>query len=745
MYERILDYAPASEPGSADPLTLKRIDRRKTTGTFYTPRALTEFMVRRALAPLAGDASPDQILALRVVDPSMGSGAFLVAACRYLASAYESALIRSEGLSSSDFDEHDRAGFRRSIAQRCLFGVDINPMAVQLGRLSLWLATLARDKPLTFLDHHLRAGNSIVGASLEDILRPPSSTGRLRRRSEGLPLFDADLIDQELQGIIAPRQLIASEPGDTVEQVRSKERLLASLRRPDAPLMSWKAVADLWCSEWFAEDGAERTKSPFASLADELLGRGAALPGHVSKPFLDRARAVAEREQFFHWHLEFPEVFHDTSGRPSARPGFDAVIGNPPWEMVRGDRGASVHRAVAAFARRSGVYSWQGEGHANLYQIFLERALRLVRAGGRIGIVLPSGFAHDHGCAHLRRALLDHYAVDTFVIVENRDGVFPIHRGLKFLLLTASREGSTISIPCRSGVRSPAVLDTIPDVGDTGAVGVGRSVIERLSGDQLAVPDIRTAADAEIVARTAFQFRALGAADGWDVHFGRELNATDDRMHFTERGGPDLLPVLEGKLLRPFTVDTDRAERHIAATTARRLLGSRRFTRPRLAYRDVAAPTNRLTLIAAILPGNVVTTHTLFCLRDAIDGSVQQFLCGIFNSFVANYLVRTRVTTHVNVSIVEHLPVPRPSVESSEFRDIVALSTRLSVDASDAAASAELQGSVARLYGLTAVDFQHVLETFPLVSATERSAAMRCFLAKVQEARGTRDWLEPYG
>ena len=98
--------------------------------------------------------------------------------------------------------------------------------------------------------------------------------------------------------------------------------------------------------------------------------------------------------------------------------------------------------------------------------------------------------------------------------------MFPIHRGLKFLLLTAFREGSTISIPCRSGVRSPAVLDTIPDVGDMDAVAVHRSVIEKLSGDQLAVPDIRTAADAEIVARTVFQFCALGAADGWDVHFG---------------------------------------------------------------------------------------------------------------------------------------------------------------------------------------------------------------------------------
>src|SRR5207253_1985012 len=107
-------------------------------------------------------ASPSQILNLRVLDPSMGSAAFLVAACHFLARAYEHALIREGECHSDDVDEPGRAGFRRQIAQRCLYGVDLNPTAVQLARLSLWLATLAADRPLTFLDHHLIAGDSLL-------------------------------------------------------------------------------------------------------------------------------------------------------------------------------------------------------------------------------------------------------------------------------------------------------------------------------------------------------------------------------------------------------------------------------------------------------------------------------------------------------------------------------------------------------------------------------------------------------
>jgi hypothetical protein len=732
VYERILDYEPVASDGDRASLTLVQAGRRKATGTFYTPRALTEFMVRRALAPLVNDAAPDEILSIRVLDPAMGSGAFLVAACRYLAIAYESALIRDGVRSASDIGEGDRAGFRRAVAQRCLFGVDINPMAVQLGRLSLWLATLAGDRPLTFLDHHLRAGNSLAGASLEDVLRQPPSGRGTRSRTAHLPLFDLDRADAAIGAAVGPRLSLAQDPGDTIEQVRAKERLLSSLQHAGAPLAAWKAVADLWCAEWFCQEKSQRRQATFGALVDQLLGRDAVLPPRVSTPFLEEAAAIARRELFFHWPLEFPEVFHDANGRPSTSPGFDAVIGNPPWEMLRGERGtAGDSSALTAFTRSSGVYAWQGNGHANLYQLFLERALALVRSGGRIAMVLPSGFALDHGCATLRRALLDRTAVDTFVSIENRDGLFPIHRGLKFLLLTATRGGRTAALPCRFGVRSPDALDALPDTGDPGSVRLPRSLIEAFAGDQLSIPDVRTPIDVAVLSRCAFSIPALSALEGWGVTFGRELNATDDRRHFV--AGDDTtrhLPVVEGKQIQPFVVDIAAARCYIPARTAARLLGSDgSFTRKRLAYRDVASPTNRLTLIAAIVPAGAVTTHTLFCLKGDIDDDIQRFLCGVFNSFAANYLVRTRIGTHVTVSTIARLPVPRPSVESRRFRNIAALSARLAAAPSDGAAAARLQASVAHLYGLTSIEFQHILDTFPLIPEAERAAAMNRFMA----------------
>src|SRR5262252_10257276 len=188
VYETLLDYQPAIDNGRVDLRSGSGI--RKATGTFYTPQPIAEYLVRRTLGPLVRQRSASEIMQLRLVDPAMGSGAFLVAACRYLAAAYEAALVRDGGCHASDIDEPQRAAIRRSIAERCLYGVDLNPMAVQLARLSLWLATLAADRPLSFLDHRLVAGDSVLGAWLTALRRPP----RPQRTSTGgppsLPLFD---------------------------------------------------------------------------------------------------------------------------------------------------------------------------------------------------------------------------------------------------------------------------------------------------------------------------------------------------------------------------------------------------------------------------------------------------------------------------------------------------------------------------------------------------------------------------
>jgi hypothetical protein len=721
VYEHVLDFAHAA-PAPAGPRRQRSPGHRKTTGSFYTPRSLTEYLVRRTLAPLVDGVPAAAILKLRIVDPAMGSGAFLVAACRYLGHAYEQAVAHEEGLARSDLGPADRTGFRRAIAQRCLFGVDINPMAVQLARLSLWLATLAGDRPLTFLDHHLQTGDSIVGASLADIHRQPPA-GRASVRTP-LPLLAADDFETGLRAIVPRRLALAEDADDTVEQIRHKERTLGLLTDQLGPLARWKAAADLWCAAWFEPHRSGGVRL-YGALLDQILGATPTLPPHASGPLLDRLQRSARASRFFHWTLEFPEVFYGEDGAPLARAGFDAVLGNPPWDMLRADRGADAASSdLTRFARASGVYRLQGGGHANLYQLFAERALSLLKPSGRLGFIVPSGLATDHGSSALRRELLGRNRIDTFLTLENRDRLFPIHRSLKFTLLTLTTGGVTSVLPTRGGVRTTETLDRLPDIGaDDNAVLVPESLLRQMTGPQLVVPDIRSAADLDLIAGIAQRCPQLGDAAEWGLRFGRELNASDDRRHFVDVGPG--LPVIEGKHLQPFSVDTAAARTRIRSEIASRLLRSRPFRAARLAYRDVASATNRLTLIAAVVPAGVVTTHTIFCVKQPPDPEVQHFLCGIFNSFVANHLVRMRVTTHVTAALIERLPVPKPPRESDGFRRLSHLSRQIAAGRSEAAP--EQQAVAAALYGLTDVQFAHVLDGFPLVPRVEREAALRAF------------------
>jgi hypothetical protein len=716
VYESLLDYQP-----SADPIRLvPGSGVRKSTGTFYTPQPIAEYLVRATLGPLVRDAGSQEILQLRVVDPAMGSGAFLVAACRYLTQAYESALVREGGCHPADFGESDRVAIRRTIAERCLYGVDINPMAVQLARLSLWLTTLAADRPLTFLDHRLRTGDSLMGAWVDSLRHHPAPGARAGGR-EGATggLFDEEAVERTLRAVLPIRFSLERTPDDTLDQVRAKERALASLEAHQSQLTRWKRIADVWCSAWLSD---RVPPAAFNALSDHILSSRGALPDHVAAGYLDSAGDIASRRKLFHWELEFPEVFFDTNGRRLARPGFDAVIGNPPWEVVRGDREA------LSFHRRSRVYSASVSGHGNLYQLFAERAIALLRFGGRLGLVLPSGLATDHNAAQLRRRLLQDCDVDALVGLDNRRGVFAIHRSVKFLLTTATRGRPTTNIAARLGDSDP---DSLGAAGDEPAsasswfpVRLTPSFLRRVSGEALSIPELRTPADVAIVERAATLFPPLGSDAGWGARFGRELNATDDRDHFGTSG----LPVIEGKHIEPFAAHIESSRQFINARTARTLLPTAPFDRARLAYRDVASATNRLTLIAAILPSGCVSTHTLFCLRNPLPRIAQLLLCGLFNSLVVNYLVRLRVTTHVTTATVERLPIPPPGYSPSSERVIVTATQQLS-RGFDRDAWIHLQTCVAGLYQLTASEFAHVLATFPLIADSDRHAANEIHLA----------------
>ncbi|HEY7169292.1 MAG TPA: N-6 DNA methylase [Vicinamibacterales bacterium] len=725
VYETLLDYRPVIEqpPGgggrNGKPVVSLRPGSgvRKSTGTFYTPLTLADYLVRETLAPLVAGRGAAEILELKVLDPSMGSGAFLVCACRYLADAYENALVESGRHRPGDFGPAEHAAARRLVAERCLYGVDVNPMAVQLARLSLWLASLAADRPLSFLDHHMMAGDSLLGTWLACLRRPPITR---TRRPAPLPLFDGAGFADAVRVALPVRGELAIAPNDTPQQVRAKERALAELNGEAAALARWKRVADLWCARWFAGEAAA-PPALFTDLADAIVSGNSALPPNLRDRFLQPAAAVSAERRFFHWELEFPEVFFDDGGTRRPDGGFDAILGNPPWDMIRGDAGEErddTRRLAAAtvrFTRDSGVYVSQSDGHANRYQLFVERAIALARPGGRLGLVLPAGLCTDHGSRRLREALFARCDVDRIAGFDNRRAIFPVHRSVRFVVLTATAGSATRRIACRFGETDLAALEDFRP-----AATLTLPALARLAGDALTIPQLRVERDLQILERATASFPPL--VESWDARFGRELNATDDRGLIR----PDAaIPVIGGQHVTPFRCDITASRQAIAARDASRLLGDRWRT-PRLAYRDVASATNRTTLIAAIVPGSCVSTHTVFCLRTPLAMRAQQFLCGLFNSLVVNYLARLWVTTHVTTGIVERLPVPRADQAGSALPRIAAIA-RLLARRRDAAAFAELNARVAALYRLSSDDVAHVLGTFPLIAAAEREAMFRRF------------------
>jgi hypothetical protein len=708
VYERVLDLDPnaladARLP-SAGPSGHRHSRRRKETGTFYTPQPLAEFVVRRTLTPLVRGATADAILDLRVIDPAMGSGAFLVAACRFLARAYETALVDEGRCAETDLDETERANIRRTIAGRCLAGVDSNPVAVQLARLSLWLATLARDKPLTFLDHRLRTGNSLLGTSPDDLWR---LSARSPRRGPGgsATLLDAAGFEGALREIARPLRQLREGSDDTIADVRARERSWSVVSGDQSPLAPWRAACDLWTARWFwPGDDQHGAPSPAetAALLDAVLRSDRTLGAGRVRQRLARAATAAAAHRFFHWPLEFADIFYGEHGEPRDRPGFDAVIGNPPWEVLRrdgGDNSAGDHGQTLLFLRHSGHFPSCDRGHLNLYQAFVDRSWSIARRGGRVGLILPWGFASDDGSRSLRARIISGGALDSLVGLDNVEGIFPIHRGLRFVVMVASPGAPSRDTRARFGVRRLDEIDDLPGDDEAGEgsafpVRLSRDIIRQIGGPACAFRTSGSPPTWNGCDRSSGFFPGSAIRPAGVSSFGRELNATEDRDSFGAEG----LPVIEGKHLNRFAVDLAHPAQRVTAHEARRLLPDGRFRVERLGYRDVSAATNRHALIAAILPTNVVTTHTIFCLRTPIELERQHFLCALFNSSTLDAIVRMLMGGHLTTSLVESLPAPAWTGDADQ-QAVAELAVRLREQPDDTAALADLNDRVARMYG----------------------------------------------
>lgn len=705
IYEHLM--APAATPGA--PALL-----RKRTGAFYTPRLLADELVQRTLAPLVQDASAEDILRLRVLDPAMGSGALLASAHRCLVEAVEAAWVREGRAGPLDVSREERELLPRRVAEQCLFGADVNGRAVQVARLSLWLLSMAPDRPLTWLDAHVRVGNSLIGASPALVLeRPPGApTSRAAAAASQPTLFDLARWHHEARVAGALFDALHAQPTTTASDVHEKHRAHARVRgRPD--LAAWRRRADAWCGA--AMDGQATTaawRAVDASLRDDAEPAAGAVAA-CGRRWL----AYAQAQGCLHWSLEFPDVFD------AGRGGFDAVIANPPWEMLRGDLGTEGDRAahrdhlgpLHRFVRRSGLYP-DARGHVNSYQLFVERMRHLLRPRGRLGCLLPGSVLTDQGAAALRARLFDATDVDRLSVISNRGGVFPVHRSMRIVAITATAARRTDAL----------IVDDGPDMmsGGPRQASVPRLLTRQLlrqAGPGEAVPHLRDADELRVFEQVLAAPR-LGEG-GWNLLFGRELNATEDRDRL-RRGVEDGLPVVDGKHLQAFTVRPPADAPRIAEEAAREVLPQAPWRCWRLAYRDVSGATNSRSLIAALLPPGCLSTHTLFCLRTPMSLRRQLYLCGLVNSVVADWFVRRFLGSHVTTRLMASVPVPRPPANPRIGHRAVALVLRLMREPADPDAQIALQVLAATLYGLDRAAVAVILRDFPRLDATVRDGVL---------------------
>jgi hypothetical protein len=541
IYERLLEREVAAEENGR--LTLQpSIFARKTTGSYYTPDELVRLILRRAVGPLlaerrqvftdradalASDRRPkserlrllsqydpaEAFIRLRVCDPAMGSGHFLVSLVDYLADEvltemieaptlvgwanaeqpYRSPIaerierLRAEIRRSADEnnwpvpDEQldDRHLVRRIILKRVIYGVDLNPMAVELAKLSLWLHSFTVGAPLSFLDHHLRCGDSLFGEFVGQVER------ELHERY-GL-VFSQDVVQarQAAAGMARVEELADADMGE----VRSSQEAFSGVEETTAAL---RAFLDLThTARWLipADDAGELARellfggnygNPVGIAAGALLApprdearalrrRGRRLdPAEVqasAAAFVADARALAAERRFFHWEPAFPGVWTEWESA-SPRGGFDAVIGNPPWDRMklqevewfaarvpsiahaqrasdrkrmiaqlqrRGDPiAADYHRAAwtaetaTRVARAAGAYPLLSSGDVNIYSLFVERALRLIKPSGMVGLLTPIGIGTDKTAARFFSSITEAERLGAFISFENRRGwLFP--------------------------------------------------------------------------------------------------------------------------------------------------------------------------------------------------------------------------------------------------------------------------------------------------------------------------------
>ena len=801
IYERLLEHEIVR---GGDGIAVRpNIFARKGSGSYYTPDDLVGLIVEetmgplvkactdaftneagrvpeagpereRAVARLAEHDAAERLLELKVCDPAMGSGHFLVNLVDYLAdrviAAMAEAEVEVEGYVSPlaariqsireriatnatergwtiDLDRlDDRHIVRRMVLKRCVYGVDKNPMAVELAKVALWLHTFTVGAPLSFLDHHLRCGDSLFGASARagidkaaryggplllhgPVTRAERSAGSMQRIED---LTDAEIAEAHRSAEAFTEVEAATEPLNAVLSL--------------VHAIDWLNVRD--------REGTTALQSFFGGLFGDpieiALGRAdvSTEPAESARfvELLREAQRLVREERFLNWQTAFPGVWTNwQSLNPEG--GFDAVIGNPPWDRVKlqqvewfatrrreialqpraADRKrmiaeleragdplaqdysvASERAATAArMARSGGDYPLLSSGDVNLYSLFVERAMALVKPEGMVGLLTPSGIASDKTASRFFKDVATEGRLKALYDFENKKVFFPdVHASFKFCVFVASPSPVGVAADCAFYLHGDAEL------GDAErCFPLTAKAFARVNPNTGTAPIFRTRRDAALTTAIYERLPVLvdrssgEEAKAWPVKYATMFHMTNDSRLFRTRaeleeregawptggnrfGSPtgDWVPLYEGKMVQAFDhraarVVVNRDNPHRPGQPEPATLEQHRdpewLPDPQywvsesecewaaeigwvLGFKEITAPTNARTFIAALLP-TVGFGNKIPILKPETNHRAEWRLAANLNSTILDFVTRQKVHGQtLNLFIVEQLPVVPP-------------------------------------------------------------------------------------
>jgi hypothetical protein len=374
---------------------------RKSTGSYYTPDYIVNYIVKNTVGPVIDEkwkdaeakkqSFVDATLSVKVLDPAMGSGHFLVGALEFLAEKLLKAAQKDiEAMRMVDeprFSDPDWA--RREVVAHCIYGVDLNPMAVELAKVGLWLTTISKEKPLSFLDHRLKQGNSLIGARLIDLPWYPDLKDKTKKKENTvLQKFEDEVHKPFVDKIVQQLKTLSEIDDDTIEHINQKKALFEKLKE-NKQYLQIKSIADVYTAVYFGNETTEVNKNPKFAYNDlfwALKGDDKEWSRKTYKPWFKTAVEIAGDKSFFHWELEFPEIFFE-GGAPKENPGWDAVVGNPPY-------GASLDENERTYI---GINYETAAGYKNTGLQFIERSYLLIMKTGACGLIVPKSLTYSQG------------------------------------------------------------------------------------------------------------------------------------------------------------------------------------------------------------------------------------------------------------------------------------------------------------------------------------------------------------